>query len=344
MKTEDIVVVIFVLLIVAAIAFIFLLPSGAVPVANNVQNSKGNAPELLGIKGYINTNSNISISKLVGKKVILIDFWTYTCINCIRTLPYMKQWDEKYRDDGLEIIGVHTPEFDFEKNYDNVKDAVEQYGLKYAVVQDNDYLTWRAYDNHYWPAKYLIDKNGNIVYTHFGEGNYEETEKKIQELLADLKNSSVDETISKPTDVQDVNFYGIGTPEIYFGYQFRRTSIANQPAYMPNEGIYDFTYDEAIQPNQPYLKGSWRNNMDNVELMNDSGVVSLLYTAKNANIVAGSDAGSEVTVIVDGKVHKTLVVNDQKLYEIVSGSDYSLHTVEIQVSGKGFKIYTFTFG
>src|SRR3989338_6272643 len=140
------------------------------------------ATELVQPDGYLNVE-NITLKELIGKKVILIDFWTYSCINCIRTFPYLNAWYEKYRDSGFVIIGVHTPKFEFETKYENVEKAVEKYGLKYPVVQDNNYFTWRAYRNNYWPHKYLIDIDGYIVYDHIGEGGYEETEKLIQNLL-----------------------------------------------------------------------------------------------------------------------------------------------------------------
>ena len=150
------------------------------------------APELTQVFSWINSEP-LTLEGLRGD-VVLIDFWTYTCINCIRTLPYLKDWHDKYADLGLTIIGVHTPEFDFEKKKENVIDAVAEYGLKYPVVQDNDFGTWRAFENRYWPAKYLIDKDGYIRYTHFGEGAYQETEEKIRELL--METSSGVEEIS----------------------------------------------------------------------------------------------------------------------------------------------------
>jgi thiol-disulfide isomerase/thioredoxin len=141
------------------------------------------AKEIVSPAGFINTDENLQIKNLIGKKVVLLDFWTYSCINCQRTLPYITSWYDKYKDAGLEIIGVHTPEFAFEKEYDNVVAATKKWGVNYPVVLDNDYGTWQAYKNRYWPRKYLIDIDGYIVYDHIGEGGYDETEKKIQELL-----------------------------------------------------------------------------------------------------------------------------------------------------------------
>jgi thiol-disulfide isomerase/thioredoxin len=142
----------------------------------------GQAPELTGITKWLNTQNPLSLQQLQGK-VVLVHFWTYTCINCIRTLPYVTSWYEKYKDKGFVVIGVHTPEFEFEKGTQNVERAIKQYKINYPVPQDNDYNTWRAYNNRFWPAEYLIDTKGNIRRTHFGEGEYNETEEAIKTLL-----------------------------------------------------------------------------------------------------------------------------------------------------------------
>jgi thiol-disulfide isomerase/thioredoxin len=140
------------------------------------------APEFVGIEKWLNTEP-LSMQKLRGK-VVLVDFWTYTCINCINTLPHVKRWHDKYKDQGLVVVGVHTPEYPFERSTENVKTALKRFDIRYPVAQDNRYATWNAYGNQYWPAAYLIDKNGEIVYKHFGEGNYQETEAMIRTLLA----------------------------------------------------------------------------------------------------------------------------------------------------------------
>ncbi|MBS3068621.1 redoxin domain-containing protein [Candidatus Micrarchaeota archaeon] len=341
METADHIVIIFVIILLIGI---FIVTNPPKQFSEIKETSANKAPELQGIKGYINTDGKeIKLADYVGKKVILIDFWTYTCINCIRTFPYLKQWDDKYRDEGLQIIGVHTPEFDFEKVYDNVKNAVAEHGLKYPVVLDNAYATWRAYDNHYWPAKYLIDKNGKIVYSHFGEGNYDETERKIQELLADLKNTTVQESIVKPTGVEVVSG-SIGTPELYFGYNFRRADLGNQPKYMLANGIFDFVIPVDISPNKPYLEGTWAHNADDFELVSNTGRILLRYKAKNVNIVAGNNDSSTIIVSVDGEKHKEIMVGEFDLYRVVEGNDYESHLLELNITGKGFKINTFTFG
>src|SRR5450830_1824611 len=142
----------------------------------------GQAPALAGIEHWINS-APLNIEQLRGK-VVLVDFWTYTCINCVNTLPYVQDWYQKYKDQGLVVVGVHTPEFPYERNTDNVKTAIKRFGLTYPVAQDNQYATWTSYNNQYWPAFYLIDKKGQVVYTHFGEGQYAQTEAAIKNLLA----------------------------------------------------------------------------------------------------------------------------------------------------------------
>jgi thiol-disulfide isomerase/thioredoxin len=151
--------------------------AAALPVENNSP-----APEFTGITTWLNSQP-LTMQQLRGK-VVLVDFWTYTCINCIHTLPYVQSWYQKYKDQGLVVVGVHTPEYPFEHETDKVSAAIKQYGLSYPVAQDNDYATWNAYGNQFWPAVYLIDKKGRVVYSHFGEGNYEHTEAEIRAQLA----------------------------------------------------------------------------------------------------------------------------------------------------------------
>lgn len=154
------------------------------------------APEFTGIEKWLNSEP-LSMQKLRGK-VVLVDFWTYTCINCVRTLPYVKNWYDKYKDQGLVVVGVHTPEYRFERSTEKVTTALKRFDIRYPVAQDNDYATWNAYNNRYWPAMYLVDKQGRIVYTHFGEGNYAETEAKIQSLLAQPESPSESQLKPRP--------------------------------------------------------------------------------------------------------------------------------------------------
>ena len=319
------------------------------------------APDFVGIEKWINSEP-LKIEQL-GGRVVLVDFWTYTCINCIRTLPYLKDWDKKYRDKGLVIVGVHTPEFEFEKKYENVLKAVNDYQLKYPVAQDNNYVTWNLYQNRYWPHKFLIDIDGYIRYDHIGEGAYDETEKMIQSLLKERmerinQKNNVELKISKPTEAVDVNPFGVRTPEIYFGYQFTRGNMGNPESSKPEETV-DYKLPKSATANNVYLDGKWKNNADNMELAGDEGSILLIFYAKSVNIVAGSDKGSEAHVIFDNDVENEknkgadiIIKGNQsisnikefKLYNLASAENYDTHVIDINVVGKGFKIYTFTFG
>ncbi len=314
------------------------------------------AYELQDIAGYLNTNNKtISIQENIGKKVILIDFWTYTCINCQRTIPYINDWWKKYEDKGLLIIGVHTPEFEFEKEKNNVENAIKEFNIKYPVVQDNNFGTWNSYSNRYWPAKYLIDIDGFIVYKHFGEGNYEEAEKKIQELLKERsqvlqeKIDMNDSTVSP--ELEKTEFNKILTPEIYFGYNFAqdRNFLGNKEGLSPNEEVkYNLPSKTEREENYAYLEGTWYNEKDFMELRSETGSITLKYNAKNVNIVAGSaDQKNSVNLIssIDNNQEnkKSIEVKDQKLYNLIQGDSYGKHEILIETK-KGLRIYTFTFG
>lgn len=303
------------------------------------------AKELVEPEGYINIDS-ITIAEHIGRNVILVDFWTYSCINCQRTFPYLTAWHKKYKDDGLVIIGVHTPEFEFEKEYDNVVKATQKWGINYPVVQDNDYQTWRAYSNRYWPRKYLIDIDGFIAYDHIGEGGYKETEKKIQELLKERNDvlglkKSIQEDISV-VKADSPEFFNIRTPEIYFGYSFSRNQMGNKEGWIPEETI-DYTLPDNIDENKFYLEGSWKNNKDNMELAGENGKVILKYDSKTVNLVAGSPEEKKIKVLLDNEELGEIKVSDFDLYKVFEDDSYSKHTLELQIP-KGVMLYTFTFG
>ena len=318
------------------------------------------APEFKGITSYINTNGT-KLSDLKGK-VVLVDFWTYSCINCIRTLPYLVDWNQKYSDKGLVIVGIHSPEFEFEKNIDNVKQAVARFGIKYPVLLDNDHGTWDAFQNSYWPRKYLVDSEGYIRYDHIGEGGYAETENAIKSLLAERSNlqgleiSNLNQTKLIVPSAPSVDFNQIKTPELYFGYQYARAQLGNIQGFNPEKTVNYTIPGSNLEPNVIYLQGSWKNNPDNMELVGPDGKITLVYSAKSVNIVAGGKG--EVTVGEDGKGEQTnnsskgndtdpegkLSIDGQRLYNIADNTNYGNHHIEIDAKGPGFKIYTFTFG
>ena len=314
------------------------------------------------ISEYINTKP-ISFDDLKDK-VVLVDFWTYSCINCIRTIPHLNEWYDKYSDKGLVIVGIHTPEFEFEKNPENVKSAVQKFGIKYPVLQDNDKETWNEYENRYWPRKYVVDDEGYIRYDHIGEGAYQETEKVIQALLTEraahlgIKNINLNssESIdnSSKFEYRDINFSKIQSPELYFGYEFARTPLGNNEGFKPDQSVhYILPENIAIKPNMIYLEGKWKNNLDNMELQSNNGSIILKYNSKSVNIVAGGNGN--FTVKQDGNLIKNdlskdsstdgkFMIDDKRLYNLVTNKDYREHTIEIDVKGEGFQIYTFTFG
>jgi thiol-disulfide isomerase/thioredoxin len=318
------------------------------------------APEFKGITSYINTNQT-KLSDLKGK-VVLVDFWTYSCINCIRTLPYLVDWNQKYSDKGLVIVGVHSPEFEFEKNIDNVKQAVARFGIKYPVLLDNDHGTWNAYQNSYWPRKYLVDSDGYIRYDHIGEGGYAETENAIRNLLAERSNqkgleiSNLNQTKLIVSGAPSVDFNQIKTPELYFGYQYARAQLGNIEGFNPEKTVNYTIPSSNLDTNVIYLQGLWKNNPDNMELVGPDGKITLVYSAKSVNIVAGGKG--QVAVREDGKGVQTnnsskgndtdaegkLSIDGQRLYNIADNTNYGNHQIEIAAKGPGFKIYTFTFG
>ena len=325
------------------------------------------APEFAQISGYINTPGNngpLTLSSLKGK-VVLVDFWTYTCINCIRTIPYLNDWNQKYADKGLVIVGVHSPEFEFEKNYNNVKAAVQKYGINYPVLLDSDHGTWNAFGNQYWPRDYLIDSQGYIRHDHIGEGGYDQTEKAIQSLLAEraalmgMKEISLNTkpTIS-PKSLQSVDLTKGTTPEIYLGYYYARAPLGNPENFRPDQTVsYSIPSNTNFSPDVVYLQGNWKNNRDNMELQSDTGRIVLTYYAKSVNIVAGGKGGgvvsndaatattmSKKSLGVDLSQDGSFRINGQRLYNLAMHNDYNAHSIIINVMGKGFQLYTFTFG
>lgn len=325
-------IVALVLIVGAILYFESKKPTTASPKAGAVvtrvpkQTADEPAKDISTPDGFINTSA-ITIQELIGKKVILVDFWTYSCINCQRTQPYLNAWYEKYKDQGLEIIGMHTPEFEFESHYENVLAAVKKANIKYPVVLDNDYSTWKAYQNRFWPRKYLIDIDGYIVYDHIGEGGYDETEKKIQELLKQRmavlgQQGAIASDMAKPKDTVTLDFSQEVTPELYLG------SARNQES------------KEYVT-----LQGDWEVNQEFATALRTPAKIILKYRAKNVYIVAGSDNPITVSIKRDGKViAPSLVIKTHTLYPLVQDAEYGQHELEIIINQPGLEAFTFTFG
>jgi thiol-disulfide isomerase/thioredoxin len=323
------------------------------------------AKELVSPDGYINTGTNadgsakpITIQSLVGKKVVLLDFWTYSCINCQRTIPYLNAWYGKYKDLGLEIIGVQSPEFNFEKVLGNVQAAVTKFGMKYPVVLDNEMGTWNAYGNEYWPEEYMIDINGLVVDRNIGEGNYAQTEHTIQKLLQE-RSDVLGLGLKIPTDLVGVNPVAIeaSSPETYFG-SGRNQYLANGAQATPGVQNLSITDDGNVQLNALYLGGAWNFQDQYAQSQSADATIVYNYDAQHVYLVAASADASKnisITVMRDGKPLTTdrgadvdaqgnATINQSRLYDLIDQPSMGAHTLEIIVHNPGLQAYTFTFG
>jgi thiol-disulfide isomerase/thioredoxin len=291
------------------------------------------APEFAGISNWINSKP-LTMQSLRGK-VVLIDFWTYSCINCLRTLPHVTHLYDTYKDKGLVVIGVHSPEFDFEKQTGNVQDAVKHFKINYPVAQDNDLATWDAWSNQFWPAEYLVDQRGNVIAHHYGEGNYMEMENAIRTLLGLPRLSETG------GDNGDTNFAGIGTPEMYFGSD--RVEFLASPEG-GRTGTRDFTAPTQLNLNQFALVGHWEIGRQNATLAGDKGEIRLHFKAGKAHMVASAISPTTLEILVDGKPQPPVTVQASMLYTLFDSKDYRDHVLTIRIPKAGFHAFTFTFG
>lgn len=291
----------------------------------------GPARELTGIETWLNTDGqSLSLDELKGQ-VVLLDFWTYSCINCQRTFPYLTAWDERYRDDGLTIVGVHSPEFSFERVVSNVADAADRYGIDYPIAIDNDFRTWRTWDQRFWPAHYLIDQTGTVRQVHYGEGAYAETERLIQELL--------DAPAQDVVNADPGNHTAGRTQETYLGWQ--RLRNADNPAIANDER---YTYDGNPQPELDRFSfdGEWAVEGEKAVAGRDARLYLHFYAADVHLVLAGSgqvtvtlasDPASATTVQVDGT---------SDLYDLYQGEPVD-DVMTLEVS-EGLEAFAFTFG
>ena len=299
-------------------------PAMIAPCEGNSGGGIGNcAPEFAGTQEWINS-SPLTMESLRGQ-VVLIDFWTYTCVNCIRTLPYLREWHDRYSDEGLVIVGVHTPEFEFEKIYENVVDATVNEGVVWPVVQDNEFSVWRSYSNRYWPAKYLIDQSGEIRFTHFGEGKYGETEEWIRRLLLEAGSVS-DMSLPLPEDQgRDSTFLQEAddvTRELFAGWKFtvmqRRGGFGQGEEYLKaafesfdseeQAGVTaDFEAPDTLERNLIYFHGPWAIGPERARHAEETNhfdhYLELMYSARSVNAVLTSESGEpyRVRVTVNGE-------------------------------------------
>ncbi|CDN57221.1 Cytochrome C biogenesis protein DipZ (plasmid) [Neorhizobium galegae bv. officinalis bv. officinalis str. HAMBI 1141] len=318
---------------------------------------EGRAPSLDGAVEWLNS-APLTAEQLRGK-VVLVDFWTYSCINCIRTVPYVRAWAEKYKDQGLVVIGVHAPEFAFEKKIDNVKKAVGDFKIGYPIAIDNDYKIWRAFENSYWPAQYLIDARGQIRYHHFGEGNYRQSEQAIQDLLREAGS----ETAATAPVVPDAkgaetspDLRNVRSGETYLGYK-RATNFASRETLLA-DAARDYSIEEPSL-NEWGLSGTWTVGAEQATLGQPGGGIAYRFSARDLHLVLGpATAGKPVRfqVTIDGKVPGTDhgadidadgngTVTTTKLYQLVrQAGDVEARNFEIRFLDPGVEAYAFTFG
>ncbi|MDE1865151.1 MAG: redoxin domain-containing protein [Candidatus Micrarchaeota archaeon] len=317
----------------------------------------GRAPQIVGISSWINSPP-LNITKLKGK-VVLVDFWTYSCINCIRTIPFLNALNREYGGDGLVIIGVHTPEFQFEHNLTNVEAAVRRFNITYPVALDNNYGTWGAYNNQYWPADYLVDANGIIRYESFGEGpeSFNGLQQAIRGLLEAANYPLPQQNVSL---ADQLNFTQPISPEMYLGYgeiQSGRSNYFGEALHPAS--AYNYTIPNAIQPDVIYLSGDWYSAQDSIIAEGNNSRLILVYRAKDLNVVASGNGGnSTIRILLNGTTPSqdrigsnvrlyngiaTAGIGQSQLYNLINASSYGVSQIEINAS-TGFRIYTFTFG
>jgi thiol-disulfide isomerase/thioredoxin len=318
---------------------------------------EGHLPGFDGATGWLNSPP-LTTEGLRGK-VVLVDFWTYTCINWLRTLGYVRAWAEKYADQGLVVVGVHTPEFPFERDVDNVSQAVQEMRVEYPVALDNDYMVWRAFGNRYWPAVYIADAEGRIRHHHFGEGEYEECERVVQRLLREAGREDIgDDLVSVVPEgfEAQADWTNLGSPETYLGYE-QGQNLASASVELDEPRAYEIP--EQLGLNQWALSGAWTIEPGASVLNQADGRIAFRFHARDVNLVLGPrERGASVPfqVRVDGEppgdAHGLDVdeqgngtVAMQRLYQLVrEPGSIEDRTFEITFLAPGVEGYVFTFG
>ncbi len=322
------------------------------------QPVEGDLASFDGANDWLNS-APLSPKGLRGK-VVLVDFWTYTCINWLRTLPYVRAWAEKYKDHGLVVIGVHTPEFPFEHNLPNVRRAVAAMRVNYPVAIDNDYAVWRAFDNHYWPAIYLADAKGRIRYHHFGEGEYDEAEKNIQQLLIDAGGSGLgrDQVRVEARGIEAAaDWESLKSPENYLGRD--RTEGFSSPGGTGGGKSRTFAAPARLSLNHWALAGEWTVDKGLVRLNQANGRIAYRFHARDLHLVMGPSAGTSAVrfrVLIDGQPATDVrggdvddqgrgTVTEQRLYQLIRQSrPITDRQFEIEFFDPGAEAFCFTFG
>jgi thiol-disulfide isomerase/thioredoxin len=311
------------------------------------------APELAG--GEWIQQGPIELVQMRGSKVVLLDFWDYTCVNCIRTLAYVSEWHRRYAPNGLVVIGVHAPEFTFARDRANVVEAIAQFGLDYPIVLDNNYAIWRAYSNRYWPAKYLIDSQGRLRYYHFGEGLYQETEKQIQKLLSELDPGAQFPPPIEPirdSDQPGAVCYRV-TPELYLGYA--RGQFGN-PAGVVRDKSFDYSDPQRYVEGAAYLSGRWFVSEESARAEDSGATLMLRYTSMDVNLVMAPPArgparvelmmGEEQRAGPDVKFENGrcfITVDKARMYSLIANPSVLSGSLRLKMLDPGVMAYAFTF-
>jgi thiol-disulfide isomerase/thioredoxin len=319
---------------------------------------EGDFPSLTGAVSWLNS-APLTPESLKGK-VVLIDFWTYSCINCLRALPYITSWYEKYKGDGLVVLGIHSPEFAFEKNESNVKRAVRDLGIKYPVALDNNYAIWQSFNNQYWPAHYFIDAKGHIRGHHFGEGNYDESEELIRQLLSEAGAHGLPPAVSniRKDGVQaSADEKHVASPETYIGYE-RAQHFVSSGGFGRGE-TKSYSVPDSLNLNDWGLSGSWRVDAEKAVSLGVGAKIVFRFHARDVHLVLGPGADGKPVrfrVTVDGQDPGVShgvdidssgagVARDQRLYQLIrQSSDIRDRTFTIEFLDPGIQAYSFTFG
>ncbi|HLF06355.1 MAG TPA: redoxin family protein [Thermoplasmata archaeon] len=326
-----------------------------------VRLSQFKVPPLEGAKWL--QGGAMDVHALRGKRALLVDFWDYTCVNCIRTLPYIQQWHERYDKMGLTVVGVHSPEFAFAKSADFVGSAVKRFGLTYPIAVDSDFAIWNAFENKFWPAKYLVDRNGFVIYEHFGEGSYQQTEELIQEALRPLnkgKEFPIPIAPIREEDAEGSVCYPV-SPELYCGY--KRGTLGNKSGYIrDSQGDYK---DPGMRREEfLYLEGRWSATEEYVEFLGPRKDVepylAVRFKARGVNLVmsVSGRVPVELGVELDGSPPKkdevgedvrladgqaVVKIDEPRMYQLLMMPEVSEHELRLKVKGKGLRAYAFTF-
>ncbi len=313
------------------------LSAGMIPAGENIQAAAGiKTPEFAGLEGWLNTETPLSVAGLRGK-VVLVNFWTYSCINCRRTIPYLNRWQSEYGPHGLQIVGIHTPEFGFEHAHRNVAADVPTLGIRYPVGQDNDFRTWRAWNNEAWPAFYLLDKTGRIVLRREGEGYAHEMEGAIRGLLG-LTGGSV---ARHPEDDPDLS--RIGSPEMYFGALH---PTPQERAQSPRRGEAEYSFSQAPSPvlNRYSLDGTWAREEEPLVLRSARAGLRMHFSASKLHLVASAPSVASLKVAIDTLPPRVVEVDRPTLYTIFDGDAFGEHRLSVEFDTPGVSLFSATFG